>query len=409
MFFSVTSPMWRRCTSVASVVKVSSLGLHRNVAVLAASLFGLALGEELWQAYMPAYLTALGAGGVAVGLFGSSKDLLDSVYQYPGGWLADRVGRRRALLIFTGVALAGYAIYAVAPSWPLVFVGLVGVMAWKSGAFPTTFAVIGDSLPRERRATAFSVQSVLVRLPRVIGAPVGGFLIASFGLIAGIRTSLLVTIALALVVLAVQHYGYREDRASASQMESKNARTIFSNMPAPLTRLLTADCLVRIGEGIAASFIILFVIQVRHFSAAEYGLLYAVQQSVAIAFYLPGGKLADMTGRAPIVALTFVFFAMFPLAVRLASSNPALLGAFFVGGLKEIGEPARKSLIVDLAPDAQRARTVGVYYTIRNFLVVPAGLIGGLLWQRAPQLPLEVAFVVSLIGLVVFVISSCRD
>jgi len=148
---------------------------------------------------------------------------------------------------------------------------------------------------------------------------------------------------------------------------------------------------------------------VRHFSAAQYGLLYAVQQSVAIAFYLPGGKLADMTGRGPLVALTMVFFASFPLAVRLASGSLGLLGAFVVGGLKEIGEPARKSLIVDLAPDAQRARTVGVYYAVRNFLVVPAGLVGGLLWQRAPELPLETAFVVSLIGVGVFVISSRRD
>ena len=384
-------------------------GLHRNVAVLAASLFGLALGEELWQAYMPAYLTVLGAGGVAVGLFGSLKDLLDSLYQYPGGWLADRVGRRRALLIFTGVAMAGYAVYALAPSWPIVFVGLIGVMAWKSGAFPTTFAVIGDSLPRGRRAMAFSVQSVLVRLPRVIAAPAGGLLIVSLGLIAGIRMSFLITIALALVVLAVQHYGYQEDRMVAAPVKADNARAIFLNMPAPLTRLLAADCLVRIGEGIAASFIVLFVTQVRLFSAAQYGLLYAVQQSVAIAFYLPGGKLADMAGRGPLVALTMVFFATFPLAVRLASGSLGLLGAFVVGGLKEIGEPARKSLIVDLAPDAQRARTVGVYYAVRNFLVVPAGLVGGLLWQRAPELPLETAFVVSLIGVGVFVISSRRD
>lgn len=122
-----------------------------------------------------------------------------------------------------------------------------------------------------------------------------------------------------------------------------------------------------------------------------------------------GAKLADPTGRGPIVALTMLFFAAFPLAVRVASSNLALLGAFVIGGLKEIGEPARKSLIVDLAPDVQRARTVGVYYAIRNFLVVPAGLIGGLLWQREPELPLEMAFVVSLIGVVVFVISLRHD
>ena len=84
----------------------SILGLNRNVAVLAASLFGLALGEELWQAYIPAYLTALGASGLIVGLFGSCKDLLDGVYQYPGGWLAEAglLIARRSFLTVSPVA-----------------------------------------------------------------------------------------------------------------------------------------------------------------------------------------------------------------------------------------------------------------------------------------------------------------
>jgi hypothetical protein len=80
------------------------------------------------------------------------------------------------------------------------------------------------------------------------------------------------------------------------------------------------------------------------------------------------------------------------------------VAAFVIGGLKEIGEPARKSLIVDLAPDDRRARVVGLYYTIRNLVIVPAGLVGGLLWQRAPHLPLEAAFVVGLAGVAVFVL-----
>jgi MFS family permease len=229
----------------------SLLGLNRNVTVLAASLYALALGEELWQAYIPAYLTALGASGLVVGLFGSCKDLLDGVYQYPGGWLADRIGRRRALFCFTAATMAGYACYAVARSWPLVFVGLLGVMAWKSGAFPLTFAVIGDSLPRERRATAFSVQSILVRVPRVIGAPIGGVLIATFGIIVGVRSALLLTLLLALGVLGVQRYNYREDHDAARPADSSGMRTIFSRMPGSLKRLLVADCVVRIGEGIA--------------------------------------------------------------------------------------------------------------------------------------------------------------
>jgi MFS family permease len=386
----------------------AALGLDRNVAVLAASLFGLALGEELWQAYVPVYLTALGAGALSVGLFGSLKDLLDSVYQYPGGWLADRLGRRRALLIFTGLALCGYAVYAIAPRWPVVFIGLFGVMAWKSGAFPTTFAVIGDSLPRERRAIAFGVQSVLVRVPRVVGAPIGGLLIARVGTVAGIRVALVVTMALAVVVLAVQHYGFRDDARSVGDGDVASMRSVFASLPASLRQLLTADCIVRIGEGIAASFIVLFVTSAERFSATDFGVLYAVQQAVSILFYLPAGRLAEVTGRRPLVLLTFVFFAAFPLAVRLATTFSALVVAFVIGGLKEFGEPARKSLIVDLAPHQQRGRAVGIYYGIRNLLVVPAGMVGGLLYQRSPALPLEAASAVGAIGTLAFAWASRR-
>jgi len=378
---------------------------QRNVAVLAASLFGLALGEELWQAYLPAYLTSLGAGAVAVGLFAASTSLLDGLYQYPGGWLADRLGRRRTLLIFTGLATAGYAIYAIAPSWPFLFVGLAAVMAWKAGAFPTTFAVIGDSLPRERRAMAFAVQSTLIRVPRVLGAPLGGMVIVAFGMVAGIRLAFTITIAIALVVMVVQYLGFRDVPPPQTVGPRRGARAVFAEMPGQLKQLLVADCLVRVGEGVASSFIVLFVLQVRQFSPADYGILYAVQQAVSIAFYLPGGKLADSMGRPWMVVITFLFFAAFPLAVTYATTYPQLIAAFVLGGLKEIGEPARKSLIVDLAPDETRASTVGVYYGIRNFLVVPAAVIGGFLWRQDPGLPLKVAAVVGFLGAAVFVVS----
>ncbi len=257
--------------------------MHRNVAVLAASLFGLALGEELWQAYLPPYLSALGASGIVVGLFGSVKDLLDSLYQYPGGRITDRLGRRRALLIFTSLAMAGYGTYWLAPSWPLVFVGLFGVMAWKAGAFPTTFAVIGDSLPRDRRAVAFGIQSILVRIPRVIGAPLGGLAIVALGTVGGVRAMLLITLVLGLIVMTVQYFGLRDRQSLEPSSTNTGAWTLWVTMPRGLRTLLAVDGLVRIGEGIAASFIVLFVIQGGGFSAADFGVLYGIQHLVAIA------------------------------------------------------------------------------------------------------------------------------
>jgi MFS family permease len=382
------------------------LGLNRNVGVLALSIFGLALGEELWQAYMPKYLVGLGASGVLVGVFASCKDLLDGLYQYPGGWVNDRFGRKQALMVFTLTAMAGYVVYMIAPRWSVLFIGLVFVMAWKSGAFPATFAIIGEALPHGKRAIAFSLQSILARLPRVISAPLGGLLIVGFGLTAGIRVALAITLVLAFGVFIIQRLTYRESSLHAVEYSHVPAREVFKRMPASLKQLLFADCLVRIGEGIAAAFIVLYVTDVLGFSVPTFGVLYAIQQSVAIALYMPSGKLADLTGRRPLVALTFVFFALFPLAVSWSGSFAALVAAFVVGGLKEMGEPARKSVIVDLADPAQRGRTVGAYYTIRNLLVVPAGTLGGLLWSHSPQLPLYVACGVALLGVFVFLLNS---
>lgn len=152
------------------------LGLERNVALASASVFLLGFGEELWKKFLPKYLERLGAGPGVIGLFGTAEDFFDAVYQYPGGWLADRVGRRRAFQLFIAVASAGYLVYLLSPSWPWLFAGLALSMAWHSMASPAVFAVIGDALPREKRAMGFTLQSILKRVPMVVSPLAGGLL-----------------------------------------------------------------------------------------------------------------------------------------------------------------------------------------------------------------------------------------
>src|SRR2546422_10831472 len=128
---------WSRATAF--------LALEPNVIAVSTAMFLLALGENLWQKFLPKYLQALGAPIRAVGLYGSVEDFLDGVYQYPGGWLGDRLGRRNALMLFVATALVGYVIYAAAQSWPWALVALAFAMTWSSMASPTPFAVVGDA------------------------------------------------------------------------------------------------------------------------------------------------------------------------------------------------------------------------------------------------------------------------
>src|SRR5260370_1277480 len=179
--------------------RAEAFGLERNIVAVSGAVFLLALGENLWKRFLPKYLEALGAPVTAIGLFGSAQDLLDGVYQYPGGWIGDRWGRRRALLLFVMLATIGYGVYWAAPSWPFVFVGLLFAMAWSSMASPTLFAVVGDALPRERRALGFTVQSILRRIPIAIAPTLGGLAIAAYGVIGGVHLGLALTLGLAAV------------------------------------------------------------------------------------------------------------------------------------------------------------------------------------------------------------------
>src|SRR6266496_810176 len=177
------------------------LSLERNVSIASAAVFLLGLGEELWKKFLPKYLEALGASAPAIGLFGTAEDFFDALYQYPGGWLADHLGRRSAFIIFVALASVGYLIYLFSPQWPFLFLGLAFSMAWQSMASPAIFAIIGDSLPQERRAMGFTLQSILKRVPIVIAPVLGGLLIGRLGVIRGIHVGLIITLMLAAITL----------------------------------------------------------------------------------------------------------------------------------------------------------------------------------------------------------------
>ena len=374
------------------------LGLERNVAVVSAVVFLLGFGEELWKRYLPKYLEALGAGAGIVGLFGTTKDFFDAVYQYPGGWLADRVGRRRAFLAFIAMASAGYFIYLVSPSWPYVFLGLALSMAWASMASPAVFAVIGDALPRERRAMGFTLQSMLKRVPMVVAPLAGGALIAWAGVVSGVRLGLLIMLALAGAAAALT----LAINLPVTVGAPADIRGVWRSFHAALKRLLVSDIIIRTCEGMAEIFIVLYVTNVTGLSVARYGVLVAVQMTTAILVYIPAAKIADRVGRKPFVVATFVCFALFPMAVALAGSFYTLVFAFVVGGLREIGEPSRKAMIVDFAEPHLRARTVGLYYLVRSLTITPAAALGGLLWKVEPQATFITAGIIGIIGTIVF-------
>ncbi len=364
-------------------------------------MFLVGLGEELWKKFLPKYLESLGASVTTVGLFGTAEDFLDAVYQYPGGWLADHWGRRRSFLVFLAAAVTGYFIYLASPSWPYLFVGLAFAMSWQAMGSPAIFATIGDALPKERRAMGFTVQSMLKRIPMVISPLIGGAMIGTLGLQRGIRTGLVVTLFLAGLTAAL----LSSLRLTATARDAVKIRGVWNSFHPTLKRLLVSDIVIRLCEGMADIFVVLYVTNVSGVTIPKYGLLVAIQLVTAILIYVPSARIADRVGRKPFVIATFLCFALFPVAVILARSFGGLVFAFVVGGLREIGEPSRKAMIVDFAEPQYRARSVGLYYLVRSLSITPASAIGGLLWRMRPEVPFAAAGIIGLVGTLLFAVS----
>ena len=375
--------------------------LNEAVVASAAMVFVMSLGESLWRRFIPKYLEVLGAPVTAIGLFGTTEDFLDGIYQYPGGWLGDRLGRRPSLLFFTGAAGLGYAAYCMAPSWQWIFAGVVLVMAWSSMASPTLFAVIGDALPANRRAMGFTVQSIVKRIPVAVGPTVGGAVIGIYGLKAGIHALLLVSIGLALLAATAAAFVRVGDVSS----DAATIGHVWNRLPPELRRLLLSDVFIRTCEGMVDVFLILYATNIIGATPAEFGALLAIQAITSMVIYLPVSRLSDRGRRKPFVTATFLFFALFPVAVVLSGGMRGLAAAFVVGGLRELGEPSRKALIVGMAEPAIRARTVGLYYLIRSVAISPAAFVGGLLWRIDPAVPFFVAACFGLIGTLVFAVT----
>src|SRR5213593_1874970 len=380
------------------------LSLERNVSIASGAVFLLGFGEELWKKFLPKYLEALGASVPIIGLFGTAEDFFDAIYQYPGGWIADRFGRRNAFLFFLGLACIGYLFYLFGPSWPFAFAGLAFAMAWQSMASPAIFAVIGDALPAHKRAMGFCVQSILKRLQIVIASVIGGVVIASRGIISGVHLGLVVTLAIAAVTALL----IRFISIIHEPHQIINIFGVWGSFNRGLKRLLISDIFIRICEGMADVLVILYVTNVLQVSVARFGTLVAILFLTTIVIYLPAAKAADRVGRGPFIVATFCAFALYPLAITSAHDFATLVIAFIIGGLREIGEPARKAMIVDFAQPQLRARTVGLYYLLRSLAITPAAAIGGLLWKVAPPTPFVVAGAFGVIGTFVF-IATARD
>ena len=394
------------------LVQVSSfLGLRRSTVGMLGMVILVGMGERMAERFLPIYLMALGGGVLSIGLLNGLDNLLSALYSFPGGYLSDRLGTKRALLVFNIVAMCGFLVVILIPAWQAVLVGAVFFLSWTAISLPATMSLVARVLPIDKRTMGVSMQSLVRRIPMALGPMFGGLCIGVWGERNGVRLAFVVALLLSGVAAVLQQVLIEEDPPETADGErpiilEKNPFRLLGKMNPALKRLLISDILVRFCEQIPYAFVVVWCMKTiaAPVTAFQFGVLTSFEMATAVLIYVPVAYFADRSTKRPFVVTTFIFFTLFPLVLIFCQSFTWLVLAFILRGLKEFGEPTRKALIMDLAPEGQKAAMFGLYYLLRDVIVSVAAFGGAFLWLIGPATNLLVAFSCGVAGTVGFAI-----
>jgi MFS family permease len=367
------------------------------------------MGERMAERFLPIYLIALGGGALSIGLLNGLDNLLSALYSFPGGYLADRLGTKRALLLFNVIAMFGFLVVILIPTWQAVLVGAVFFLSWTAISLPATMSLVAKVLPMNKRTMGVSMHSLVRRIPMGLGPVLGGLCIGIWGERNGVRIAFLAAFLLSFVAALVQQLLIEEDQPQRADAEfafvpEKNPLKLLIFMSPSLKRLLVSDILVRFCEQMPYAFVVVWCMKTisTPVTAFQFGILTSIEMATALLVYIPVAYFADRSNKRPFVVTTFLFFTMFPLVVLFCRSFMWLVPAFVLRGLKEFGEPTRKALIMDLSPENCKAGMFGLYYLLRDVFVSVAAFGGAFLWEIGPAVNFLVAFSCGLMGTVGF-------
>jgi MFS family permease len=380
-----------RCTRL-----IKFLGLRRSIVGLLSMVVLVGMGEHMAEQFLPLYLIALGGGFISVGLLNAMDNLLGALYSFPGGYLSDRLGTKRALLVFNIVSMIGFLIVVFVPTWPAVIGAAALFLSWTAISLPATMGLVARVLPKEKRTMGVSLHSLVRRVPMALGPVIGGMLIKLYGVERGVRLAFVGALLMAGIAAVLQQLLIEDDTRTETPAAEHNPLRMWRYMSADLKQLLVSDILVRFCEQIPYAFVVIWAVgtatQPGPVSALQFGALRSIEMATAVLVYIPVAYFADRSHKKPFVVMTFVFFTLFPLVLLFSQSFELLVLAFILRGLKEFGEPTRKALIMDLAPEDRKAGMFGLYYLIRDVIVSVAVLGGAFLWLISPKVNLLSAF-----------------
>jgi MFS family permease len=286
------------------------------------------------------------------------------ILSFAGGAVADRIDRRRVILVTQSASLLVTLALVSATVSGVVSPAVLYATAFAIGgtrAFdaPARQALIPNLVPRAELGAALTLNTMLRQLATIVGPGLGGLVIGLAGVGAAYSLNALTFFAVIAALLAM-HPVEQTRGVSMSRVDLVLGGLRFVGRERVVLSLLGLDFAV-VVLGSTEALMPAFARDILEVGPEGLGLLYAAPAAGAIVGALILGALGTGWRNIAIVLVTSGGFGLFVLGFGLTTIFPlALLLLFGAGFVDVIGEVMRATIIQLRTPDEVRGRVTSL-------------------------------------------------
>ncbi len=334
--------------------------------------------------YLPLFALAMGAGPREIGWLNGLAQLIYAALLIPGARLAERWGRRKALVVIAvGLARANLVLWALLPLflsgsaaiWVVVLTGALRAGLWGLG-MPAWTSLVGEWVPLEIRGRYFGWRNIGSGVAGLIGVALAGWLITALGDLRGYQAAFAVAFALGAIGLAVfaslPEAGPGVVRAKRlPPWREIRAHSVF------LSYLATAG-IWNFSLFLAGPFFNIHLVRNLGADARAVGLLTAVSAFTALFGQAFFGRWSDRWGAPRALLRAGLFIPLLPWAWLLARSPWHIVPINALAGFLWAGfDLCNFNTLLFLSPEETRPRYAALYNLIVGIASAAGAAAGG--------------------------------
>jgi len=375
-----------------------------NYRILVVSWMIMDLAMEMPSPNFQYFVQALpGTPSVALGIIGLANFLAMAAVAFPGGYLADKYGRRWLITTMTfGMALS-FLFFALAPTWHFILLGSI-VSSLCLIYQPALFAMFQDSLPPERRGMGSSIIMLIQGTFNTPGPIIAGFLLLQFGLVTSMRIIYLIMTALFLIA-AVWRLRLKETVTNGEQIRFsyfissypkavKESFSVWKAVPRSTFWLFVVQTLVMFGMSLTGVINALYARDVLLIPEEQWWIVFIPLLLTMVVASIPIGMMVDKIGRKIPLVLGLFVFGLATLVFVTGNILNVIISMILFGIAQLLAMSAMVALITDFVHPKNRGKING-FINFFGYIVMGFGmLLGNYLYVTfIPQLPFYLTLV----------------